>query len=208
MQPGYYGENSVDVCHASAYSYLQRLWDWETPFESLTKVIDGKEANVKSYGSTSVTTRIWAQAISVILWGIQLLLIWVSDDCSFRRSTRHSCMDYSPLLRRGRSYSLNDPNSVGIFTNAELLLTLFSNKSSPMVKRTKLFLTASFTSRHSGLQHLHHSYQPHRIHWRFNVLLDHHLTHEDSFLVELVMIFVGIRQDPHRCLITTLITNR
>jgi hypothetical protein len=40
------------------------------------------------------------------------------------RRVRSVCGHLLPLLRRGRSYSLNEPNSVGIFTNAELLPTL------------------------------------------------------------------------------------
>ena len=54
----------------------------------------------------------------------------------------HSCMLCGhllvlPLPRRGRSFPFNQPNSVGIFTEAALIPI-----SSPMVKRTKLFLTA------------------------------------------------------------------
>ena len=57
-------------------------------------------------------------------------MIWVSRKRCVHRSdqVRHSaesCMVWYllPLLRRGRSYSLNEPNSIGIFTNVELLPT-------------------------------------------------------------------------------------
>ena len=40
------------------------------------------------------------------------------------------CGQLLPLLRRGRSYILNEPNSVGTFTNAKLLPTLLDSISS------------------------------------------------------------------------------
>ena len=108
-----------------------------------------------------------------------------------------------PLLKGGRSYSLNWPNSVGIFTNAEFL-PLFSNVSSPMMKRTKLFLTvyvhfALFKSSNFA------SLMPTSSHPLAMSSLASLSTPIPCNVMELVMIFVHAmrlrpRQDPHRCL--------
>ena len=85
---------------------------------------------------------------------------------------------------------------------------LFSNMSSPMVKRIKLFLTAYV---HFAPFKSQHCFKVCFTHWRadlipsvgaVNVLLGHHLTYVDSLLVELAMIYLGMlvwtRQGLHR----------
>ena len=109
------------------------------------------------------------------------------------------CCHLLPLLRRRRSYSLNKPNPVGIFTNTELLPTLLKYViSDGEANQTILDSIRSLRANQVFNQCMQHSCQPLRIR------LSHHLIYEDSFfvypplahaleyIVELVMIFVGM----------------
>ena len=109
-----------------------------------------------------------------------------------------------PLLRPGRSYSLNEPKSVGIFVNAELLPTLLKYViSDDEVNLWKLFDSIrslrAIQVFNACITLMPTSSRP------FNVLLGHHPTYEDSVLVELVMSSSACHtvtdlSRPHRCL--------
>ena len=109
----------------------------------------------------------------------------ITKDVNAYAQTRYdSCMVYChlPLLRRGRSYSLNEPNSMGMFTNAELLPSLKYVISDG--ERTKLFLTniIHFAPFKSSVN----VYNTHaNLIASVGDFFGHHLTYEDSFFVYL-----------------------
>jgi long-chain acyl-CoA synthetase len=158
----------------------------------LTKVIDGKEVTVKyfelcDYKYQSYTER--KETISEVSRAL------TGKDDVHPDQVRHSCMDYGsllPLLRRGGSYSLNKPNSVGIFTNAELLPTLLKYViSDSEANQTILDSIPSLRAIQVFNVCITHANLIASV-GAVNVLLGHHLTYEDSSFVELAMIFVSM----------------
>ena len=106
---------------------------------------------------------------------LELLLIWVSRRTMCVQHVRSNQVPHSLMVCR--------PNSVGIFTNAELLPTLLKYVISK-VKRTKLFLTVIRSLRAIQVFNVCNT------HTNLiasvdvvNVFLGHHLTYEDNFLV-------------------------
>ena len=144
--------------------------------EKKIKVIDGKYFELSTVSEKNPFLKF-----------LELFLIWGRRAQLVPSDQIHSCMVCAPLLRRGRPYSLKEPNSVSIFTNAELLPTLLQYVISDGGAKQSIL---------DGIRSLHiiQAFNVCITHANLiasvggvNVLHGHRLTYEDGFLVELVL---------------------
>ena len=153
--------SGIDTIITSAYSALIKFY---------LKVSSKSPRRRHGSTSNSVTTCITELKEAISEVSRALIHLGIPKDVNAYAQTRYDscmvCCHLLPLVRRQRSYSLNEPNSVGIFTNAELLPTLLKYViSDGEANQTILDSKRSLRAIQVSNQCMQHSCQHHRIRW-------------------------------------------